>query len=142
MNICLRPIPNPPPTTINPNRDPSTSSAMVGRISISFFLIYSNFHLQSTLDYGSIIYSLANQNTLKTLNTVQNAGIRMSIGAFKSSPFVRGPLPTIGYQTKVPNYKVRSQKDIYSPNWHNKDNLKTISRTPPESSLYKASRHP
>jgi len=49
-------------------------------------LILYNSLIQSTLDYGSIIYSLANQKTLKTLNTVQNAGIRMAIGAFKSSP--------------------------------------------------------
>ncbi|XP_060861790.1 uncharacterized protein LOC132938796 [Metopolophium dirhodum] len=49
-------------------------------------LILYNSLIQSTLDYGSIIYSLTNQNTLKTLNIVQNAGIRMSIGAFKSSP--------------------------------------------------------
>lgn len=49
-------------------------------------LILHNALVQSTLDYGSTIYSLANPNTLKTLNTVQNAGIRMAIGAFKSSP--------------------------------------------------------
>ncbi|XP_025190911.1 uncharacterized protein LOC112591338 [Melanaphis sacchari] len=49
-------------------------------------LILYNSLIQSILDYGSIIYSLTNQNTLKTLNTVQNAGIRMAIGAFKSSP--------------------------------------------------------
>lgn len=49
-------------------------------------LILYNALVQSTLDYGSTIYSLANSNTIKILNTVQNAGIRMAIGAFRSGP--------------------------------------------------------
>ena len=49
-------------------------------------LILHNSLIQSKLDYGSTIYSLTNHNTLKTLNTVQNAGIRMATGAFRSSP--------------------------------------------------------
>lgn len=49
-------------------------------------LILHNSLIQSTLDYVSTIYSSANPKTLKIHNTVQNANIKMSIGAFRSSP--------------------------------------------------------
>jgi len=38
------------------------------------------------IDYGSIVYGSAKYRTLQMLNTIQNCAIRLSIGAFKSSP--------------------------------------------------------
>lgn len=38
------------------------------------------------LDYASIIYASANESTLKTLNPILNMGIRLSIGAIRTSP--------------------------------------------------------
>jgi hypothetical protein len=40
----------------------------------------------SKLDYGSSLFSSANQSYLKKLNTPYNTGMRLSIGAFRSSP--------------------------------------------------------
>lgn len=42
--------------------------------------------IRSKLDYGCIIYSTANKNTLRSLNVIQNSAIRIAMGAFKSSP--------------------------------------------------------
>lgn len=42
--------------------------------------------IRSKLDYGSFIYWTASKNVLKKLDPVHNAGIRLCIGAFKSSP--------------------------------------------------------
>lgn len=39
-----------------------------------------------TIDYASIIYSSASESCLKSLNSILNTGIRLSIGAFKTSP--------------------------------------------------------
>jgi len=40
------------------------------------------------LDYGSIYYGNSDSKILKTLDTIHNAGLRFSTGAFKSSPIV------------------------------------------------------
>ena len=40
----------------------------------------------SIIDYGSEIYGSASEATLKALNPIQNEGIRICTGAFKSSP--------------------------------------------------------
>lgn len=39
-----------------------------------------------TLDYASMIYSSATESRLKTLNSILNSGIRLAIGAFRTSP--------------------------------------------------------
>lgn len=40
----------------------------------------------SKLDYGCIVYSSSNNGLLKSLDPVQNTAIRLSLGAFRSSP--------------------------------------------------------
>lgn len=40
----------------------------------------------SVIDYGCVIYDTANQALLNSFNTVINSGIRMAIGAFRTSP--------------------------------------------------------
>ena len=42
--------------------------------------------IRSKLDYGSIVYRNASETDLKSLDVVHNQGIRLSLGAFKSSP--------------------------------------------------------
>ena len=42
----------------------------------------------SKLSYGSEVYSSATKSRLESLNPVHNAGIRVSTGAFKSSPII------------------------------------------------------
>ena len=40
----------------------------------------------STLNYGVQIYSSATKATLKTLDSIHHEGIRLTTGAFRSSP--------------------------------------------------------
>lgn len=40
----------------------------------------------SVIDYGSIVYGNASKTTLKKLDTIHAAGLRIALGAFKSSP--------------------------------------------------------
>lgn len=42
--------------------------------------------IQSRLDYGAVVYSSATNNVLASLDSVLNQGIRISLGAFKSTP--------------------------------------------------------
>ena len=42
--------------------------------------------VRSKLDYGCIIYRNASEKSLKCLDVIHNQGIRLSLGAFKSSP--------------------------------------------------------
>ena len=44
--------------------------------------------IRAKLDYGSIIYQTAGENTINKLNPVHNAALRLSTGAFRSSPVV------------------------------------------------------
>ena len=39
-----------------------------------------------TIDYASPIYSAASNSQLKLLNSIQNTGIRLAMGAFRTSP--------------------------------------------------------
>lgn len=42
----------------------------------------------SKIDYGCQAYASASTNTLKKLNPIHNTGLRLSTGAFKSTPVV------------------------------------------------------
>nr|KAG5702023.1 hypothetical protein BaRGS_015758 [Batillaria attramentaria] len=42
--------------------------------------------VRSKLDYGCIVYSSASKSTLKLLNTVHHEGLRICLGAFRTSP--------------------------------------------------------
>ncbi len=43
-------------------------------------------HVRSTLDYGCIIYGSARNSYLQSLDRVQNAALRVCLGAFRTSP--------------------------------------------------------
>ncbi|KAF0757674.1 Uncharacterized protein FWK35_00013692, partial [Aphis craccivora] len=51
----------------------------------SLINIYKSLILSKT-KYGSIIYNTAKPNLLKILNPIHNEGIRLAIGAFRTSP--------------------------------------------------------
>ena len=42
--------------------------------------------IRSKLDYGSIVFMKAKDEVLKPLDVIHHAGIRLALGAFKSSP--------------------------------------------------------
>jgi ribonuclease HI len=43
-------------------------------------------HLRSKLDYGSVVYGSARSSYLQSLDRVQNAALRVCLGAFRTSP--------------------------------------------------------
>ena len=43
-------------------------------------------HVRSKLDYGCVVYSSARQSALDCLDRVQNAALRVCLGAFRTSP--------------------------------------------------------
>lgn len=45
-----------------------------------------NLYIFSVVDYGSILYSSASKTTLKIIEPIINTGIRISTGAFRTSP--------------------------------------------------------
>ena len=42
--------------------------------------------VRSKLDYGSIIYGSARKSYLKCLDTIHHQGLRLALGAFRTSP--------------------------------------------------------
>ena len=42
--------------------------------------------IRSKLDYGSILYGSARKSYLQMLDTVHNQGLRLALGAFRTSP--------------------------------------------------------
>ena len=42
--------------------------------------------IRSKLDYGCIVYGSARQSYLKMLNTIHHQGLRLALGAFRTSP--------------------------------------------------------
>ena len=42
--------------------------------------------VRSKLDYGSIVYGSARKSYLKILDTVHHQGLRLALGAFRTSP--------------------------------------------------------
>jgi hypothetical protein len=93
--------------------------------------IHHNSPIQSKLDYGSHIYSLANYNILKTFNTIQNSSVQLIVCCAKSTAYHWTSDKSISSQNMQPN-------DVYTSNTHNRDYFKTLLWPPPENLLYKA----
>jgi hypothetical protein len=53
-----------------------------------FLLRMHNIFILSIFDYCSFIYSSASKSILKTLDTIHHQGIKISIGAFRTSPSI------------------------------------------------------
>jgi len=62
----------------------------------------------SVIDYGSIIYGAAPESILKSLDPIHNQGIRLSIGAFKTSP-----IPSILCEANTPPLEIRRNMLIH-----------------------------
>ncbi|GBO37713.1 hypothetical protein AVEN_149962-1 [Araneus ventricosus] len=63
------------------------SSSWYGAESSSLLKIYRAL-IRSKLDYGSAIYGSASKSTLRPLDTIHNQGLRLSVGAFRTSPIL------------------------------------------------------
>ena len=65
--------------------------------------------VRSKLDYGCIVYGSAGPDTLKKLDPVHNQGLRLSLGAFRSSP-----VESLYVEAHEPPLEVRREKLIYN----------------------------
>ena len=58
--------------------------------------------VRSKLDYGSIVYGSARKSYLKVLNSIHNEGLRLVLGAFRTSPvnslYVEANEPSLSYR--------------------------------------------
>ena len=58
--------------------------------------------IRSKLDYGSIVYGSARKSYLKILDTIHNEGLRLVLGAFRTSPinslYVEANEPSLYYR--------------------------------------------
>lgn len=61
------------------------SSTRHGATKTCLIKIYKTI-IQSTLDYGSVLYDGANKNILKSIESVLNSASRLCLGAFRTSP--------------------------------------------------------
>ena len=98
--------------------------------------------IRSKLDYGCIVYGSARPSYLKMLNTIHNQGLRLALGAFRTSPveslYVEaGELPleqrriklSLQYITKLRCTPSNPAYDcIFKPNYEQKylKNIKVI----------------
>jgi ribonuclease HI len=61
--------------------------------------------IRSKLDYASIIYGSARPSYLKVLNTVHHQGLRLALGAFRTSP-----VPSLYAESGEPPLSIRREK--------------------------------
>ncbi|KAE9522075.1 hypothetical protein AGLY_017519 [Aphis glycines] len=78
-----------------------------GANSIIIMRTYKSLVL-SVIDYGSVIYGAAPEAILKSLDPIHNQGIRLSIGAFKTSP-----IPNILCEANTPPLEIRRNMLTY-----------------------------
>ena len=55
-------------------------------IAIHATLTAREFFVRSKLDYGCIVYGAASNNILKKLDPIHHQGLRIALGAFRTSP--------------------------------------------------------
>ena len=61
--------------------------------------------IRSKLDHGSIVYGSARKSYLMELDTVHHQGLRLAIGAFRTSP-----VESLYVETEEPSFYLRSEK--------------------------------
>ncbi|KAI5721502.1 hypothetical protein M8J77_021610 [Diaphorina citri] len=82
----------------------------------TLLLLYRGY-IRSKLDYGSIVYSSASPSSLKILDTVHHQGVRLALGAFRSSPITsllsEAGEPPLSIRRKIllGNYLLRTRRD-------------------------------
>ena len=101
----------------------------------------------SKLDYGSIVYGSACKSNLKKLDTVHNSGLRIALGAFRTSPIpslhteagetsleLRRLKLTLNYVLKLKSVHTNPAYDsVFNPKCVDYFNLPTTKGTPPLS---------
>jgi len=73
----------------------------------SLLTIYKSFIL-SKIKYGSLIYNSAKPNLFKNLDPIHNKGIRLAIGAFRTSPIDS----ILNYAEEIPLQLQRDQDTL------------------------------
>ncbi|KAI5728073.1 hypothetical protein M8J77_011106 [Diaphorina citri] len=74
-------------------------------------------YVRSKLDYACVVYNSASSSSLKTLDTIHHQGIRLALGAFKSSPIPsilsEAGEPPLSYRREILtcNYLFNTQRD-------------------------------
>ena len=103
--------------------------------------------VRSKLDYGSIVYGSACKSNLKKLDTVHNSGLRIALGAFRTSPIpslhteagetsleLRRLKLTLNYVLKLKSDPTNPAYDsVFNPKCVDYFNLPTTKATPPLS---------
>ena len=62
----------------------------------------------SKIDYGCFIYGAARKTYFKPLNTVHHEGLRLTLGAFRTSPSGEPLFWYVWTSSKTQNYKIRT----------------------------------
>ena len=68
--------------------------------------------VRSKLDYGCIVYGSARPSYLQTLDTIHHQGIRLALGAFRTSP-----ADSLLVEANEPSLKDRREKTFITI-WH------------------------
>ena len=61
--------------------------------------------IRSKLDYGSIVYGSARKSYLKSLDTIHHQGLRLALGAFRTSP-----IESLYAESNEPSLYIRREK--------------------------------
>ena len=61
--------------------------------------------IRSKLDYGSIVYGSARKSYLKSLDTIHHQGLRLALGAFRTSP-----VESLYAESNEPSLYIRREK--------------------------------
>lgn len=92
-------------------------------------IIYKSL-IVSKLDYGSFLWTIVNKSITKKLDIIHNSGLRMSIGAYRSSPIpsiynLAGTLPLNIRRLKITlNHELKLSSTLptldFKPKFHMK----------------------
>lgn len=94
-----------------------------GADKVTMLTVYRSV-VRSILDYGCVAYGSARESTLKMLDTVHHAGIRLSLGAFRTSPieslYVESGEPSLDARRKYLTilHVLRMQAYPENPSYH------------------------
>ena len=77
----------------------------------------------SKIDYGSIVYSSARRSRIQVLESIQNTGLRLATGAFRTSPItsleVEAGIPSLSLRRErlMVNYSIAIRAQPWHPNY-------------------------
>ena len=72
--------------------------------------------IRSKLDYGCVVYGSARKSYLSKLDTIHNQGLRLALGAFKTSPinslYIEANEPSLNLKTKEAWHAVLPKTEV------------------------------